>query len=98
MQITRRSGKNENINKAIKIFMMRDSFDYFGKYFVFLETRGERDLIISDCYPLNISGQLPNGAELNCISYYPIKPNFLLALVNNGAIASPIMSNLKNKI
>lgn len=90
--------KNEHINKNVKTFMLRDTYGISGKYFVFFETRGNSDFVISDCYPLNIYGVLPSGIQLNLISYFPIKPNFLIALVNNGAIASPTLYNLKNVI
>ena len=74
------------IDEPFKVFMMRDVFGYFGKYFIVLERRGGEDFIIGDCYPVVISGYVMN---LHMYDYYPLSPSRILIVASNGVEGAP---------
>lgn len=74
-----------NIDEPFKVFMMRDVFGYFGKYFIVLERRGGEDFLIGDCYPVVWRGDLLNAPIFD---YYPLSPSRLLIVASNGVEAA----------
>lgn len=79
---------NPNIDEPFKIFMTRDVFGTFGKYFIVLEKRGNEDFLIGDCYPVVISGEVGN-LQLHIYDYYPLSPNRILIVASNGVENAP---------
>lgn len=75
-----------NIDEPSKIFIKRDVFGTFGKYFIVLEKRGGEDFVIGDCYPVVISGDVFN---LHMYDYYPLSPNRILIVASNGVEGAP---------
>lgn len=88
---------NENIDDPIKIFMSRDTEGLMGSYFSFVEKRGKFDIVISDCYPVNIYGSIEPNAErgLTLMNIFPLTPNFLMMQIMIGAEFAPKMDNFK---
>lgn len=70
-----------NIDEPIKVFFMRDSFGYFGKYIAVMEKRGPLDFVISDAYPVAVTGDIMN---MPMFDYYPISPKRIIVLCSNG--------------
>lgn len=75
-----------SIDAPFKIFMTRDVYGYFGKYFIVLEKRGGEDFLIGDCYPVVLRGDLLNAPIFD---YYPLSPNRILIVASNGVEAAP---------
>lgn len=89
---------HSNIDEPFKVFMMRDVFGYFGKYFIVLEKRGGEDFLIGDCYPTVISGEALN-LQLHMYDYYPLSPDRILIAVSNGVENTPLsVKKFKNDI
>jgi hypothetical protein len=78
--------KHPNIDEPIKVFMMRDTIDIFGMYFIVCERRGAQDFILSDTYPVVFRGDFLN---LHMYSYFPISPSRIIILASNGVEVSP---------
>ena len=72
--------KHKKIDEPIKVFMMRDVFNFSGKYFLLFEKRGLNSFVIGDCYPTEITGD----NSIHLYSYYPISPDRLILVVSNG--------------
>lgn len=75
-----------NIDEPFKIFMTRDVFGTFGKYFIVLEKRGNEDFLIGDCYPVVTRGDFLN---LHLFDYYPLSPSRILIVASNGVEGAP---------
>ncbi len=75
-----------NIDEPFKIFMTRDMFGTFGKYFIVLERRGNEDFLIGDCYPVVTRGDFLN---LHLFDYYPLSPSRILIVASNGVEGAP---------
>lgn len=75
-----------NIDEPFKIFMTRDVFGTFGKYFIVLERRGGEDFLIGDCYPVVTRGDFLN---LHLFDYYPLSPSRILIVASNGVDGAP---------
>lgn len=73
--------KHPDIDEPFKIFMRRDVFGVFNKYFIILESRGGEDFLIGDCYPLIERGYIFN---LPLFDYYPLSPSRILIVAGNG--------------
>lgn len=80
---------HKGIDDPIKIFCFRDTFYYFGRYFILAERRGPLDFVIGDTYPTVIRGMMDNGMELEMYSMYPISPDRVLLLAANGVQGVP---------
>ncbi len=79
---------NSHIDEPIKLFMARDMNGLLGRFFVVAERRGAEEFIIGDGYPSIVTGS--DGAlELSLYSIFPISPDRILILVDNGAIEAP---------
>lgn len=81
--------RNPDIDEPIKIFMTRDTFNLFGKYFVVAENRGSKDFIIGDAYPTVIKGVVNENFSLNMYEIYPLSPNRVLLFASNGVESAP---------
>lgn len=68
------------IDEPMKLFMQRDAFGIFGKYFIVLERRGDEDFLIGDSYPVMITGD----NKLPMFAYYPLSPERILIIASNG--------------
>ena len=77
------------IDDPIKLFFCRDTFGYFGRYFIIIERRGPIDFVIGDAYPTVISGVMDSGLELQMYSIFPISPDRVLLLADNGVKGAP---------
>lgn len=76
----------------IKAFMIRDTFGFTGKYIMIFERRGNEEFVITDCYPVHVTGTLENGQssfEMPMFDYFPISPNRLLVFACNGVEYAP---------
>ena len=77
------------IDDPIKVFLIRDTFGYLGRYFVVAERCESKDFIIGDTYPVVVSGTLPNGFPLESYSIFPLSPERILMMVCRGAEGTP---------
>jgi len=80
---------NPHIDEPIKAFMIRDTGGIFGAYFVLAERRGDEDFVLSDSYPVNITGVFEDGKETPMYSYFPISPSRILIMVYRGSETAP---------
>lgn len=80
---------HKGIDKPIKLFFIRDTFGFFGLYFIVAERRGHIDFIISDIYPTLIYGETDAGMELPMYSICPISPDKIILLAANGVEGAP---------
>lgn len=80
---------HKEIDDPIKIFFIRDTYGYFGLYFIVAERRGNLDFIISDVYPTVVYGVMNGGMELPMYSIFPISPNRVILLAANGVEGAP---------
>lgn len=81
--------EHKEIDDPIKIFLQRDTFGYFGLYFVVAERRGPIDFIISDAYPTVISCVTDRGLELIMYSIFPVSQERIILLASNGVCSAP---------
>lgn len=77
------------IDEPIKIFFCRDTIGLAGMYFVVIERFMCEDFIIGDTYPVAVSGTMRNGFPLHIYSIFPISPERIILMVENGADAAP---------
>lgn len=75
---------NPEIDKPVQIFMLRDSFAVYGTSFMLLERRGPDPFVLSDCYPVVVTGMTDGGLELPMYSVFPISPNHTVIQFSNG--------------
>ena len=75
-----------HIDDPIKTFFLRDTFGYFGRYIAVVEANDENAFVIGDTYPVVISGILDNGLPLITYEIFPISPNRVLFMANNGVV------------
>lgn len=76
------------IDDAIKVFMMRDSWGLAGRFISVVESpNGE--FILSDAYPVDVSGSLPNNTPVPMYSIFPISPRRAILLACKGVQAAP---------
>ena len=80
---------HQKIDEPIKVFFMRDTIGYLGRYFVIAERCESKDFIIGDTYPVVVSGTLPNGFPLELYSIFPLSPERILMMVCRGAESTP---------
>ena len=78
-----------DIDDPIKLFMEQDTEGFFGRYFSVAEATEKYEFVISDAYPVIISGILPDGVELPVYSIYPISSKRVLFSVHRGATFTP---------
>lgn len=78
-----------HIDDPIKLFFRRDIIGYFGKYIAVVEANNENAFVIGDTYPVVISGILDNGLPLIMYDIFPISPNRVLFMANNGVQGTP---------
>ncbi|MBQ7670383.1 MAG: DUF4238 domain-containing protein [Clostridia bacterium] len=78
-----------DIDEAIKIFMLRDTFGYFGKHFALIESDESSGFVIGDAYPTVIYGVLPNGIREELYSIIPLSPDKALLLICKEADYAP---------
>lgn len=77
------------IDDMIKIFFCRDTIGISGLYFVVAESFGGDEFVIGDTYPVEITGNLPNGIPLHLYSVFPISPERVLLVVSKRADCTP---------
>ncbi len=80
---------HREIDDPIKIFFYKDTFGYFGRYFIIAERRGPIDFVIGDSYPTVITGTTDSGIELEMYSVIPLSPSRVLLLACNGVQGAP---------
>ena len=72
--------RNPNIDKPVKVFMLRDTTGIFGSYLKVVETINE-EFILTDSYPLVIFGNNAAGMEINLYEVFPISPKRAILIV-----------------
>lgn len=79
-----------DIDEPFKVFFMRDTFGYFGKYFSVVECIGAERFIIGDTYPTVITGYA-DVHDIPMVMYeiFPLSPTRVLLFVSNGATGTP---------
>lgn len=78
--------ENQNIDDPIKKFLKRDAFGFFGKYITLMEKRGPVEFVISDAYPVSITGDI---LDMPMYFYFPISPDRIIVLCSNGVKDAP---------
>ena len=78
-----------DIDKVIKVFMLRDTFGFLGKHLAIVENEKANEFVIGDAYPTVIYGILPNGIRAEMYSICPLSPEKALLIVNKGADDAP---------
>ncbi len=81
--------EHPGIDEPIKVFLVRDTFGYLGRYFVIAQRCESKNFIIGDAYPLVVSGTLPNGVSLELYSVFPLSPERILMMACRGADGAP---------
>ncbi len=80
--------QNNAIDLPFKNFMMRDTIGLWGLYFIIAERRGGEDFFLSDLYPVVLFGVLDDETQLPMMSFFPISPNRIIIVCNNGVEAA----------
>lgn len=75
---------SKEIDKPIKLFMLRDLEGLTGIYTMLVERRGDEDFLLSDCYPLVIEGSSEIGLKLQEYMIFPVSPKRAIMLVADG--------------
>ena len=80
------------IDEPVKEFFMRDSFGYSGKYIAIMERRGPKDFVISDSYPVVVTGEgdIPYLPVMPMFDYYPISPKRIIVFCSDGVDEAPL--------
>lgn len=81
------------IDEPIKVFLMRDTFGFLGKYFCVVEPKGIGEFVLSDCYPVAFRGicETPfiDSFEMGIFDVYTISPNRAILFANVGCQGTP---------
>lgn len=84
---------NIEIDEPIKVFLMRDTFGFLGKYFCVVEPKKIGEFVLSDCYPVVFRGvcepQFLNSFEMEIFDIYAISPNRAILFANVGVQRTP---------
>lgn len=80
---------NKDIDVPFKIFMHRDTEGHTGSHIIIADSTDSEKFLIGDCYPVVKTGILGNGIPKDILSLYPLSPNRILILANNGAENCP---------
>lgn len=78
--------KHPDIDMPIKLFMRRDIYGLYGKYFVVVEAKEETSFILGDCYPVVIFGDY---MDIVMYEIFPISPKRAVLLASVGVEATP---------
>lgn len=78
-----------DIDDYIKVFFQRDTEGIFGIIFAVVGRKEAPEFVLGDTYPSVVSGKLPNGLELTMYSVFPVSPDRVILMVNNGADNTP---------
>lgn len=81
--------RHPDIDEPFKVFFLRDTVGYFGKYIAVAEVNDENAFVIGDAYPVAISGIRENGLSLIMYEIFPISSKRVLFMVNNGVQGVP---------
>lgn len=81
------------IDEPIKVFLTRDTFGFFGKYFCVVEPKDVGEFVLSDCYPVAFRGicEPPFGAsfEMGIYDVYSLSPQRVILFANVGCQGTP---------
>ena len=84
---------NTEIDEPIKVFLTRDTFGFFGKYFCVVEPKDVGEFVLSDCYPVAFRGicEPPFGAsfEMGIYDVYSLSPQRVILFANVGCQGTP---------
>ena len=78
-----------HIDEPFKVFFIRDTVGYYGKFLAVAEVNDENTFVIGDTYPVVISGICENGLSLIMYEIFPISSKRVLFMVNNGVQYAP---------
>lgn len=80
---------NTEIDDPVKVFITRDTFGFFGKYFCIVEPRTIGEFVLGDCYPVAFKGLIKppigNIVELGIFDIYPLSPTRAILFANVGS-------------
>ena len=76
---------HSEIDPPIKLFMLRDTKGYFGKYIVVVESKEGDGFILGDCYPLVFTG---DNLRLPMYDVAPISPDRAIVFASTGVAFS----------
>lgn len=77
------------IDDPMKLFIRRDVVGLFGKYIAVAEANAGNSFLIGDIYPVVITGIGLGGLPAEMYEIFPISPNRVLFLANNGMQGTP---------
>ena len=84
---------NTEIDEPIKVFLIRDTFGFFGKYFCVVEPKDVGEFVLSDCYPVVFRGICESsfGAsfEMEIYDVYSLSPQRVILFANVGCQGTP---------
>ena len=81
--------EHPQIDPPIKVFLYRDTINITGLYFVVAERYNCEEFVLSDTYPVVISGEIDNELSLHIYSIFSISPDRVILMVSDGADLSP---------
>lgn len=79
---------NIEIDEPIKVFLTRDTFGFFGKYFCVVEPKDIGEFVLSDCYPVVFRGVI-DSFEMEIFDVYTISPKRAILFANVGCQGTP---------
>lgn len=83
---------NTEIDAPIKVFLKRDTFGFFGKYFCIIEPKSTGGFVLGDGYPVfckGILGPPDNSFEIGLYNIYTLSPNRAILFANAGCKEAP---------
>lgn len=82
--------ENNNIDAPIKAFLEKDINGCFGQYLTIAEPKDVGQFVISDCFPIVVTGRgespFMQDIQLNMYIIFPISPKRVIFLVQNGVV------------
>ena len=84
---------NIEIDEPIKVFLTRDTFGFFGKYFCVVEPKEIGKFVLGDSYPVVFRGicgpPFSASFEVGIFDVYTISPNRAILFANRGCQGTP---------
>ena len=84
---------NKEIDEPIKIFLQRDTFGLFGKYFCVVEPKDVGEFVLSDGYPITFRGVCESpfcaSFEVDIYDIFALSPQRAILFANIGCKGTP---------
>ncbi len=82
--------KQEGLDDIFKLFLRRDCLDSFARKKVLAFVRPkEGEFVLSDCYPVSITGTTIDDKKIDMLDYFPVSPDRAIILYCQGVEATP---------